>query len=97
MTAWVKIASESGDDWGGFRACGHQLGLEALAQTGWLLKKDRGEWFKVAFTFSATTPQTRLQVIILAPRAQMAVDVDDLAVFVKGANKPPEVAASLTP
>jgi PKD domain/Carbohydrate binding domain len=99
VTAWVKIASESGDDWGGFRIGAAGWDWKELAQTGALLKSARGsDWFKVAFTFSAATPQTRLQVGYFGgPGRDMAVQVDDIAVFAKGTNKPPEVVASLTP
>src|SRR5262249_46040741 len=99
VTGWVKIASETGDDWGGFRIATASWDWKELARTDPLITKTRGgDWFKVAFSFNATTPQTRLQVGYFGgPARDMVVDVDDIAVFAKGPNKPPEITATLTP
>jgi hypothetical protein len=99
VTAWVRIASETGDDWGGFRIAATSWDWKELARTDPLITKTRGaDWFKVAFSFSATTPQTRLQVGYFGgPSRGMVVDVDDIRVLAKGSNKPPEIAAALTP
>ena len=99
VTGWVKIASEAGDDWGGFRIAATSWDWKELARTDPLITKTRGgDWFKVAFSFSATTQRTRLQVGYFGgPGRDMVVDVDDIAVFTKGPNKPPVITATLAP
>ncbi|HEX9439449.1 MAG TPA: PKD domain-containing protein, partial [Roseiflexaceae bacterium] len=99
LTAWVKIVSESGSDWGGFRVRAVSWDWKALAQSDPLITVARGGgWFKVAASFSATTPRTRIQVGYFGGSGRtMVADVDDITVFPKGANKPPEVTAALNP
>jgi hypothetical protein len=99
VTAWVRIVSETGDDWGGFRIAATSWDWRELAATDPLITRTRGgDWFKIAFSFSAATPQTRLQVGYFGgPGRSMVVDVDDIAVFAKRPNKPPEITATLTP
>jgi PKD domain/Carbohydrate binding domain len=99
VTAWVKIVSETGDDWGGFRIAATSWDWKELARAEPLIAKTRGgDWFKVAFSFSAATPRTRLRVGYFGgPGRSTVVDVDDIAVFAKGPNKPPEITAALTP
>ncbi|HEY3230306.1 MAG TPA: PKD domain-containing protein, partial [Roseiflexaceae bacterium] len=99
LTAWVKIVSESGSDWGGFRVGAVSWDWKALAQSDPLITVARdGSWFKVAASFSATTPRTRIQVGYFGgPGRTMVAHVDDITVFPKGGNKPPEVTATLNP
>jgi len=99
FTGWVKIASESGSDWGGFRLEASSWDRKSLATSGPLLVAAHGNaWFKVALTFTATSNQTRVQIGYFGgPGRSQVVNVDDLALFVKGANLPPNVAINLTP
>ncbi|MCG8350460.1 MAG: PKD domain-containing protein [Chloroflexales bacterium] len=99
LTAWVKIASETGDDWGGFRFAALDPDWQELATSGALLTSTYGQdWFKVAFSFKATTEQTRLQIGYFGgPERSMIVYVDDIAVFPKGENQPPTLHAALDP
>jgi hypothetical protein len=99
ITAWVRIVSETGDDWGGFRIAATSWDWKELAKTDSLIAKARGaDWFKVAFSFKATSPQTRLQIGYFGgPSRRMVVDVDDIAVFAKRPNQPPQVTVALTP
>src|SRR5262245_10886724 len=62
LTGWIKIVSDTGDDWGGFRLSFASWDWEHGAETESLLAKSRGQsWFKVALTYAATTPQTHLR------------------------------------
>jgi hypothetical protein len=99
VTAWVKIGNQTGDDWGGFRLEAFSSDWNTLAHSGWLLQQvDGGDWFKIAMSFTATTPQTRLKVGYFGGSGRsMNVYVDDIMAFVKGANQPPDITATLTP
>jgi hypothetical protein len=99
VTGWVKIVSESGADWGGFRLEVISWDWDGLAHSGWLLTSSHGsEWFKVALTFTATTAETRVQVGYFGGSSRsMVVHVDDVAAFEKGENVPPDVTATLNP
>jgi hypothetical protein len=99
VTAWIRIVSETGDDWGGFRVAATSWDWKELAKTEPLIAKARGgDWFKAAFSFSATSPQTRLQVGYFGgPGRHMVVDVDDIQVFAKRQNQPPQITIALTP
>jgi hypothetical protein len=100
MIAWVKIAQEVGDDWGGFRLEAQSRDWSSLAHSGWLLRSTHGsEWFKVAMTFTASTSQTRVHVGYFGgPNRQMLAQVDEVIIFRPGEeNLPPEVGISLDP
>jgi hypothetical protein len=99
VTAWVKIASEAGEDWGGFRLEVINWNWDGLAHSGWLLTESHGsEWFKVAVTFTATTEQTRVHVGYFGgPDRRMVVHVDDIIAFEKGENQIPNIAVMLSP
>jgi hypothetical protein len=99
ITAWIKIASESGDDWGGFRIAAYGKDWAALDDTGPLLTADEGAgWFKVALLFTAELASTPIDVGYFGgPGRQMVVHVDDIVVFAKGQNQPPTLSATLTP
>lgn len=98
-TAWVRIISETGDDWGGFVFGATSWDWQNLGQTPWLVQTERGsQWFKVAFKFIATTPQTRIGIGYFGgPGRSMVTLADDIKVFVRTPNEAPVVSASLSP
>ncbi|MEO7910097.1 MAG: hypothetical protein ABIV47_10645 [Roseiflexaceae bacterium] len=99
LTAWLKIASDSGANWGGFRFEATSWDWKSLVTSGPLLAAAHGNaWFKIALTFTAESAQTRLQSGYFGgPGRSQVVHVDDLALFAKQPNLPPEVAINLTP
>ncbi len=99
VAAWVKIASETGSDWGGFRIEAVSADSVTLAHSGWLLTSDHGnQWFRVALSFVATTSQTRLDAGYFGGAGRtMVVYVDDIQAFRKATNALPMVAAALSP
>jgi hypothetical protein len=99
ITAWVKIVSETGDDWGGFRLEVLSWDWAGLAHSGWLLTEtDGGEWFKVALTFTAATEETRLRAGYFGGTGRsMVVHVDDIVAFEKDVNLPPNIKVTLDP
>jgi hypothetical protein len=98
--AWVRIASESGRDWGGFRVEVVDSNWRSLAHSGALLIETHGtNWFKVALRFTATTPS----VLFIAGyfggsgRTQV-VHLDDCALLEDTpGNLPPLVYMTLNP
>lgn len=98
--AWVRIASETGSDWGGFRIEVVDANWQSLAHSGALLTETHGtNWFKVALSFTATTPR----VLFLAGyfggggRTQV-VHLDDCALVEDApGNLPPAVNITLDP
>jgi hypothetical protein len=99
-TAWIRIVSESGSDWGGFFVEAVDQGWSSLASSGFLVTANRGTgWFKVAIAFTATTSQTRLHIGYFGgPGRSMVTHVDDVRMFVRpSTNTPPDVSCQLTP
>ncbi len=98
--AWVRIVSEIGTDWGGFRVEVVDSGWASLAHSGALLQGTHGtNWFKVALRFTATTPR----VLFIAGyfggsgRTQV-VHLDDCSLQEDGVeNLPPEFSIMLRP
>lgn len=98
--AWVRIASETGNDWGGFRVEVLDSNWQTLANSGPLLTETHGtNWFKVALRFTASTPT----VMFIAGyfggngRAQV-VDLDDCALIEDTpGNLPPVVRITVSP
>jgi len=99
VTAWIKIASETGTDWGGFRVAVVDWDWSELGDSGDLLTRSCGSnWFKVALTFTATTAQTHIQVGYFGgPGRRMQVYIDDVWAFAKSDNIPPHIQATLNP
>lgn len=99
VTAWVKIVSETGTDWGGFNLAVISWDWDELAHSGWLLTESHGsEWFKAALTFTAMTEQTRVHVGYFGgPGQSMVVHVDDIWAFEKDENVPPDIEVTLKP
>jgi len=97
LTAWAKIQSEQGEDWGGFRLEILDYNWNSLAHSGWKVISTFGEeWRKIAVTFLAPDSQVRIQVGYFGgPARQMSVLVDDLRVFEKVDNIPPALEAEL--
>ncbi len=98
--AWVRIVSESGHDWGGSYVSVMDSNWRTLGTTETLLRATHGgEWFKVAFRFTATTPSVLFEVGYFggSGRTQVLL-VDDCALLeAGGANQPPQIGVSLTP
>mgnify|MGYP001213470145 CR=1 FL=1 len=101
LTAWVKIVAETGDAdaWGGFSLSVNDRDWQPLAQSDALLMETHGrEWFKVALSFTATTDSVLVDVGYFGgSERSMTVCVDDLALFRKSENRPPNIIAGLTP
>src|ERR1043166_1497167 len=100
FTGWVKIVSESGSDWGGFRCEIEDVNFATIAHSGYLYLADRGtNWFKLAMTFTAVSTTTRLYVGYFGgPGRTQVVHADDLSEVVKPANNtPPSITPTLTP
>lgn len=100
VSGWIKIVSQAGSDWGGFRVLITSQSWTDLARAYPILQATHGtEYVKVAFTFTATTAISRLQIGYFGGAGrQMVVHVDDFRVFENTGNSPPEItAASLTP
>jgi hypothetical protein len=101
-TAWIKIESETGTDWGGFTLnATESRNWVYLARTPLILQASYGNnWFKVALTFTATTTQSHIIASYWGGTGRtMVVDVDDITAFAKPvANTPPQItAAALAP
>lgn len=99
LTAWIKIARETGSDWGGFRLVATSWDWTELADSGVLLSQAEGsDWFKAAVTFAATTAQTRIHAGYSGgPDRVMHVCIDDVWAFAKSDNSPPHIQATLNP
>lgn len=102
LTAWVRLVSESGNDWGGIRLdVSDTTGptWKSIAHSGWLLTRTHGsDWFKVALSFKAPTTSVPIDVGYFGGNGRtMTACVDDVMAFVKGVNLPPEITAALTP
>lgn len=95
-TAWIKIDSETGSDWGGFVFdVSETRNWIYLNRTPVLLTSSNGSgWFQVALTFKATTTTSHVLAHYQGgPGRQMVVYVDDIQAFVKPAvNTPPTVS-----
>jgi len=98
--AWVRLVSETGSDWGGFRVEVDDDTWKALAHSGDLLVRTHGtNWFKVALKFTATTGQVLLQVGYFGGSGRTLVGLVDGCALVEDTlgNQPPEVTATLDP
>ncbi len=99
LTAWVRIASQSGNDWGGFRIEVQSFDWRQLAFSGWITLESAGSgWTKYALSFTAATSQSRIQIGYFGgPNQQILAYADDLAVFEKtGSGLPPQITPRLT-
>ena len=101
VTAWLRIAAETGSDWGGFHitATDYQSWTE-LGATPFLTAANYGtNWFKIAFTFTAIDAASRLGLGYFGGAGrQMTVLADNAGVFdATAANLLPEVDFVLTP
>ncbi len=100
FTGWVKIVSETGSDWGGFRFEVQSQSFQPIASTGYFSLAANGSgWFKAAVTFTAVGTTTRVYVGYFGGAGrQTTVHADDLRLFEKPAtNTPPTLTATLTP
>ncbi len=100
VDGWLKIVAQTGSDWGGFRVLVTAQNWTDLARAFPILQATHGnEYTKIAFTFTATTTSSRLQIGYFGGAGrQMIVHVDDFRVFEDDGNTPPSItAATLTP
>jgi hypothetical protein len=98
--AWVRIASESGSDWGGFRVEVVDANWQSLAHSGALLTETHGtNWFKVALKFTATTPTVLFMAGYFGGNGRtQVVHLDDCALLEDApGNLPPAVNITLSP
>lgn len=100
VTGWVRILSESGTDWGGFRvAVSDFASWEELSGEILLTSTHGTDWFRVSLTFEAVGNSARLQIGYFGgPDRQMTVNVDAFSFVAFDANEPPIIhSASITP
>jgi len=109
ITAWVKIVSETGSDWGGFSLSVTDTSLSPwqafatspLVTQSWANQAGHGNnWFKLAVTFTARQSNSLVGVGYSGGSGrQTVIHADDIMVFEKpAANAPPAItAASLSP
>ncbi|MCS7048192.1 MAG: PKD domain-containing protein [Verrucomicrobiae bacterium] len=98
--AWVRIASETGSDWGGFRVEVVDSNWQTLGHTGALLAETHGtNWFKVALQFTATTPTVLFMAGYFGGSGRtQVVHLDDCALLEDApGNLLPAVAVTLSP
>lgn len=101
VTAWIRIAAETGSDWGGF-----SIGItdyqswQNLGNTPYLTLGDYGtNWVKHAFSFTAIGSASRLGLGYFGGTGRhMVVFADDLGVFDRAqSNSLPVVSFQLAP
>lgn len=99
VLAWVKLASETGTDWGGFRVEAYGQGFRSIAHSGWRSIAAQGSgWVKLALTFTAELSATPVDIGYFGgPGRQVLAYVDDVYAFPKGQNRPPAASPALTP
>lgn len=98
--AWVRLVSESGADWGGFRVEVNDDTWQVLAHSGDLLVRTHGtNWFKVALKFTAPRSRALVQVGYFGGSGRTLIAlVDDCALLEDTpGNLPPEITATLSP
>jgi hypothetical protein len=101
VTAWLRIVSETGNDWGGFSITASDYqSWQTLGNSPYLTTSGYGtNWFKHAFTFTAIGEASRLGLGYFGGAGrQMTVHADDLGVFDRTAsNSLPVVSFVLDP
>ena len=101
VTAWLRISSETGSDWGGFSlSASDYQSWQNLGSSPYLTAVDYGtNWFKHAFTFTAIGEAARVWLGYFGgPNRQMIVHADELGVFDRTAsNSLPVVSFTLDP
>lgn len=96
VTGWVRIANETGTDWGGFRvAVSDYQSWQELGHSGYLVQSERGvDYFRIAFNFTAAAAQSRLQIGYFGGSGrQMIVYVDDFEIEEFDDNEAPVISA----
>lgn len=101
VTCWLRIASETGSDWGGFTVgITDYQSWTFLGGTPFLTVAEYGtNWVKHAFTFTAIAGASRLGIGYFGgTNRQMVVHADEFGVFDRSAsNSPPVVSFLLAP
>jgi hypothetical protein len=82
LTAWIRIASETGTGWGGFRVRVWTKDWSLLDSTDYLLRAQCGTgWYQVALSFTATSNQSIVQLgYVGSAKRTMVVHADDIQV-----------------
>lgn len=99
LTAWFRIVSESGSDWGGLTAqiYGQNFAVIGSSDVA-LVSTHGGQWFKVAVTFVAQEAITQFDLGYFGGAGrQMLAYVDEVMVFAKTTNQAPTLKISLAP
>ncbi|MBK8474955.1 MAG: PQQ-binding-like beta-propeller repeat protein [Opitutaceae bacterium] len=96
VDGWLKIVAQTGSDWGGFRVLVSAQNWADLGKAFPILQATHGtEYVKVAFTFTATTTTSRLQIGYFGGAGRtMIVHLDDFRVFEDSGNTPPTIASA---
>ena len=101
VTLWLRILSETGNDWGGFSVSASDYqNWQTLGSSPYLTAADYGtNWFKHAFTFTAISDAARVRLGYFGGASrQMTVHADDLGVFdLTASNTLPVVTFMLDP
>ena len=99
--AWLRIISETGDDWGGFSVAVTDFqSWQDLGGSPYITKVDYGtNWFKLAFSFTAIDSASRISLGYFGgTNRQMVVHADEIGVFDRTAsNSLPNVSFLLSP
>ena len=100
-TAWLRIVSETGSDWGGFTiSVTDYQSWQSLGESPSFTEAEYGtNWFKHAFTFTAIANSSRISLQYFGgTNRQMVVHADDIGIFDRSeSNALPVVMCSLSP
>ena len=83
LRAWAKIASETGNDWGGGRMEVNSFSWVRLSGTKFLTASSQGrDWFRTILAFRATTDETFVDIGYFGgPSRDMLIYADDIEVI----------------
>ena len=101
FTAWLKITTQTGTDWGGIYLEAEDVNWVSLSTTPLLTQSTYGTgWFQVGISFTATTTTSRVYAGYYGGAGNTETCyIDDLMAFVKPVNNtPPQITnVTLTP
>ena len=91
-STWFKWEEFSGDGWGYDHLYVNDSNFQEIAGINNLhLSYESGSWHKVAVTFTPETDRVQVNFGIFGPQDNIAFYFDDLALFEKVYNTPPQV------
>lgn len=97
LSAWIRINSMSGNDWGGIRFSAIEYNWSTWYNSDFLTSQNRpvGEWFNEIVTFVPVSNQIRIQIGFFGGSGWTAdYSYDDVMLFEEPVvNVPPEISA----